>query len=211
MPTPQTEMYTEGMALGFQFALLLLVAVVVPATAYADKEQAKVHYERGKRLYHLSRFDDAVKAYEAAYLEMEDPAFLFNIGQCYRQLGNNDLALRSYRNYLRSAPDAANRSDVENRIKEIEATLAKDKEPKPAPVAAQPEPTTAVPVVPVPAMQEPAVQVGAASEPAPVDDGTNWLLWGGIGAGVVAVVLVAVLVSSGGTERPGCPEGIQCF
>jgi len=199
------------MALGLRFVLLLLVAVVVPATAQADKEQAKAHYERGKRLYNLSRFDDAVKEYEAAYLEMEDPAFLFNIGQCYRQLGKNELALRSYRNYVRSAPDAANRTDVENRIQEIEATLAKEKEATPAPVVAPSEPTRPVPVVVAPPVQEPVAQLQSVPEPAPADDGTNWWLWGGIGAGVVAVVLVAVLVSGGGTERPACPEGIRCF
>jgi tetratricopeptide (TPR) repeat protein len=208
-------MYTMRMAFRFGVVLLLCTAVMVPATASADKEQAKAHYERGKRLYNLSRFEDAVKEYEAAYLEMEDPAFLFNIAQCYRQIGNNDLALRSYRNYLRSAPEAANRKDVENRIKEIEDIVAKDKDAKPVPtvVASEPAPVVpAMPPVPVePVAQEPVVQL--ASEPAADsgDDGTNWLLWGGIGVGVVAVVLIAVLVSGGGTERPGCPEGIRCF
>jgi tetratricopeptide (TPR) repeat protein len=202
-------MYTVSMACRSGVALLIFMAVMVPSTAQADREQAKAHYERGTRLYNLSRFDDAVKEYEAAYLEMSDPAFLFNIGQCYRQIGNNDLALRSYRNYLRSAPDAANRADVENRIKEIEALVAKEKESKPVPVVASTDPPPVVPVEPK--AQDPVVQLASAPETASDDDGTNWLLWGGIGAGVVAVVLVAVLLSSGGTERPGCPEGIRCF
>ncbi len=196
------------MAFRFRVALLVLMVATVPSTAHADKEQAKAHYERGKRLYNLSRFGDAVKEYEAAYLEMEDPAFLFNIGQCYRQLGNNELALRSYRNYLRSAPEAANRADVENRIQEIETALARDKTAKPTPDPSLPP---VVPAVTAPPVREPVAEVASVPEPAPADNGTNWLLWGGIGAGVVAVVLVAVMVSSGGTERPGCPEGIRCF
>src|SRR6185436_10875850 len=52
------------------------------------------------------------------------PDFLFNIGQCYRNLGDYDSAIFSYRKYLKLAPDASNREQVEQLIRDLEARKA---------------------------------------------------------------------------------------
>jgi tetratricopeptide (TPR) repeat protein len=81
---------------------------------------AKAHYNRGTSFYNLGRFQDALAEYEAAYLVVQDPPFLFNLAQCHRKLGNNKDALGFYRSYLRVAPNASNRAEVQKRIAELD-------------------------------------------------------------------------------------------
>jgi tetratricopeptide (TPR) repeat protein len=88
-----------------------------PLTATAE---AKAHYNRGTSVYNLGRFRDALAEYEAAYMAVQDPPFLFDIAQCHRKLGNNKEALGFYRSYLRVAPNASNRAEVQKRISELD-------------------------------------------------------------------------------------------
>jgi Tetratricopeptide repeat len=48
------------------------------------------------------------------------PAFLFNIAQCHRQLGNKQEAIKFYRSYLRKVPDAPNAEEVRKLIASLE-------------------------------------------------------------------------------------------
>ncbi len=83
--------------------------------------RAKSHYATGTRQYDLGHFQEALAEFEAAYLAVPDPVFLYNSAQCHRRMGNDREALAFYRSYLRNAPDAANRTEVNKRIQEIEA------------------------------------------------------------------------------------------
>jgi len=77
--------------------------------------------------------------YKEAYRLFPDPVFLFNVGQCERQLGNPEEAIRFYRSYLRNKPKAPNRQEVVRRIDEMQTAIdakksAPDKPPAgPAP------------------------------------------------------------------------------
>lgn len=95
---------------------------VSPSTAAQRNPAAlaKTHSTRGTTLYNLGRFSEALAEYEAAYLSIQDPPFLFNIAQCHRKMGSNKDALDSYRSYLRVAPAAPNRAEVQKRISELE-------------------------------------------------------------------------------------------
>jgi tetratricopeptide (TPR) repeat protein len=84
------------------------------------ESQAKSHFNRGTSFYNIGRFADALAEYEAAYLAVQDPPFLFDIAQCHRKMGNSKEALASYRTYLRVAPNAPNRAEVQKRISELE-------------------------------------------------------------------------------------------
>lgn len=84
-------------------------------------ERARAHYERGERLYQVSRYREALEEFKEAYVVHPDPAFLFNIGQCHRLLRETEQALTFYRRYLRAVPDAPGRTEVERRIAELEA------------------------------------------------------------------------------------------
>jgi len=92
-------------------AAALLCALSTAAFA-DDKEAAKQAYTEGKRQYDLGEYDAALAAFKKAYLNYEEPVFLFNIAQCYRALGERPAAVRTYRAFLRNWPKAPNRPQV---------------------------------------------------------------------------------------------------
>src|SRR4051812_24789005 len=108
--------------------LVLVIALAgtsVATTASADdKEAARAAYTEGKRHYDLGEFAEALTAFKKAYLNYEEPVFIFNIAQCYRQLGQRAEAVRSYRSFLRNYPNAPNRATVERIIGEQESAMA---------------------------------------------------------------------------------------
>src|SRR5262249_17366330 len=117
-------------------ALLLALALVSP-----DEQTARKHFEQAEKWYTLGKFQDALAEYEAAYAAKPLPGFLFNVGQCYRNLGNYSEAVSAFRSYLREKPDAKNRDAVEGLIRDLEKKLAE--QPKASPdlvVHADPSP-----------------------------------------------------------------------
>ena len=109
---------------------LVLVVLVVslasasPATAQDDAEAAKAHYSKGARLYDVGEYRQALEEFKAAHLNKPDPAFLYNIAQCHRQLGDFEQAMTLYKRFLAASPNAANRAEIEKRVAEIEGDLA---------------------------------------------------------------------------------------
>jgi tetratricopeptide (TPR) repeat protein len=101
-----------------------------PAPVYDQKQEkeARAHFDRAERAFNLRRFDEALAGYQAAYEALPLPAFLFNIAQCHRNLGNRDQAVFFYQRYLTLDPEAPNRRIVEDLI-------AEQKRPPPAPVS----------------------------------------------------------------------------
>jgi tetratricopeptide (TPR) repeat protein len=107
--------------------LALFFTVLAARVAVADDPDlrtAKRHFERGEKLYALAKFREALDEYQKAFDAKPIPDFLFNIGQCYRNLGDYDSAIFSYRKYLKLAPDAPNRDKVEQLISDLEAKQA---------------------------------------------------------------------------------------
>jgi tetratricopeptide (TPR) repeat protein len=152
------------------FFITLLVARAAAADPPDLMNVARTHYEAGRALYQLGKYDQALVEFNEGYRLAPRPSFLLNLAQCYRQLGRLDEARAHYEKFLAAAPiDDPMRSDV----KQILTTL------RPAPVAAS------VPAVIAPA---PVVEVkrrGWHRDPA-----------GGVllASGVVAVVAGAVLL-----------------
>jgi hypothetical protein len=119
-----------------QAVVLAVVFAMASASARAeDKTAARDHWERGTKFYDLGKYDDAIREFEAAYEAKSDPAFLYNLAQSHRLAGHNGDALRFYRTYLRYAPKAPNRADIEERIKELEKIAAEHPAPEPVPTA----------------------------------------------------------------------------
>ncbi|MEP6654807.1 MAG: hypothetical protein ABJA82_15700 [Myxococcales bacterium] len=90
--------------------------------------------------YNLGHFAEASALFEKAYRIDPAPVLLFNIGQCHRRLGNNDLALFFYRQYLGQAPvNAPERPDVLKRVADLERSLKEqaDLKDKPPPGVAR--------------------------------------------------------------------------
>ena len=104
-----------------------------PAPAVDKDAEAKAHYEKGMKHYNLGEFDQAIEEFKKAYEFKEDPILLYNIGQAHRQKGDLEKAIFFYRRYLDAAPNAANKKDVQQRIKDLEELVKKQREEKDRP------------------------------------------------------------------------------
>ena len=85
---------------------------------------ARAHARQGQAYYDLKRFQEAYLEYEQAYLIEQDPALLYNMGQCQRKLGNSEEALHFYRTYLRRVPKGPSAVEAEKRVRELEDAIA---------------------------------------------------------------------------------------
>lgn len=169
--------------------LLLLAALAAPPDQAAHK-----HFERAEKLYALGKFQDALVEYEAAYEAKALPGFLFNIGQCYRNLGNYKQAVFSFRKYLDEKPDAKNRDAVEQLIADLERKNADEEKHKPD-LAAHKDPSPP---------RENVVAPPPAPEPEPDHPlYTKWWFWTIVGvAAVGAGVAIYAATSSGDNGIP---------
>ena len=83
--------------------VLTIFLLSLPAPAYADSPariKAREHFERGETQYRLGRFSTALKEYQAALKLVRRPSIVFNIAQCYRQLGEYRRSIFYYKLYL---------------------------------------------------------------------------------------------------------------
>jgi tetratricopeptide (TPR) repeat protein len=108
---------------------LCLACVASARVAYADDDDAatrtaKRYYNRGQKLFALQKFDDALEQFQKAFDAKPIPEFLFNIGQCHRNLGDYEAAIFSFKRYLKLDPEAPNREKVEELIEELEEKQA---------------------------------------------------------------------------------------
>ena len=166
--------------------LLVCLAVAVPSRpVLADDpatRAARRHYERGEKLFALGKFDDALEEYQTAFDAKPLPGFLYNIGQCYRNLGDYDQAIFSFKKYLKLEPEASNREQVERTIEELEEKKAQGDSQK--------------------------FVRKKKEEPKPVYK--KWWFWTGIGVAAVGGT-AAIYASSGGSSPPGTDLGNIVF
>lgn len=88
--------------------LLTILGEPVQADAKGYKVKAKQLFEEAQVHYETGRFQEALEDYSKAYELVQLAGFLFNIGQCHRELKEYDRALYFYERYLREKPDAKN-------------------------------------------------------------------------------------------------------
>jgi tetratricopeptide (TPR) repeat protein len=153
--------------------LTLLVALLVlsPAGAQPDEatRQAKAH------------FPQALTLYKEAYKAKPLPAFLFNMGQCHRNMGQCDRALFFFKQYLVHKPDAPNKADVDKLIRICEAAVrnaqrkatAASAPPASAPLASAPPPKRGAAKRPTPR--------GQVSKPPSRGELSPIWFWSGVG------------------------------
>src|SRR3954471_10602850 len=98
-------------------------AVAAPASATAGEKASRELFQRAEKSFNLGKFPEALADYEAAYEAKPLPAFLFNIAQCHRNMGNYERARFHYRRYLSLEPRSANRALVEDLIAEMTRLL----------------------------------------------------------------------------------------
>ncbi len=205
----------SGLGLSPLFTLALLVGIVgAHNAAFADDDPvaAKASYETGTRHYNMAEYAEALQAYKEAYKFKPDPAFLYNIGQCHRMLGHVEEALAVYKSYLREAPEARNRAEVERKIEELQSRHESKTLPKETPYAEgqgekqiQLEPVRATDDSRTFVEQTPVSQPGAARP-----FYTRWWFWSAIGVVVAgSATLAIVLATRDPTKIPSSGLGAQ--
>src|SRR5215467_10416141 len=102
-------------------------AIAQPAPPDTKQPDARVLYDEGLKAYNLGSYDTAISKFKAAYEISSAVGLLFNIAQSYRLKKDYEQASNFYLTYLRLKPDAPNRSDVEQRIDEMQKLLAEQK------------------------------------------------------------------------------------
>ncbi|MDQ3365942.1 MAG: hypothetical protein M3680_10995 [Myxococcota bacterium] len=96
--------------------------------ADAPTERAKLLFAAGNRHYELGEYAAALEVYKKAYRVKTLPAFLFNIAQCHRKLGQHTEAIAMYQSYLVGMPNAPNKELVESLIAESRTRIAADQQ-----------------------------------------------------------------------------------
>ena len=181
-------------------AMALLLALPRPAAADDSGVAAKRFFVSGSKHFDLGEYREALNDFKEGYRLKDDPVFLYNIAQCHRLLNQNTEALRAYKTYLRRAPTAPNRGEVERKIAAIEeAQAAANKATTTPPNQVLPPDThgtgdTTATTTPsttttAPATNEPSTTNALTASAPPPSDRTpiykKWWLWTAVG--VVAV------------------------
>src|SRR4029077_13182600 len=105
-------------------AVLLVASLLsVPAVAAGgggdDEKEARRLFQRAELNFNIGKFAEALTDYQSAYEAKPLPGFLFNIAQCYRNMGDLEKARFFFRRYLALDPRAPNKRRVEELIDEI--------------------------------------------------------------------------------------------
>jgi tetratricopeptide (TPR) repeat protein len=177
-----------------------------PAQAQPDDDaraRARAHYISGTKFFDLAKYDDAIREYEQAYHEKDDPALLYNLAQAHRLAGHPAEAVHFYKVFLQKLPKAPNREEVALKIRELEKLIEQQQRSRniPPDSAMQPaQPTPPTPTEHPPANEPPpaattpppAATTPPAAEPAPVASSPGRLkkilgiTSGALGLGLVA-------------------------
>lgn len=114
------------------FSVAIAATVSASSVARADddpggaKAEAIHKYEEGSKAFQEKRYKDAIDLFLAADAAVPNADLAYNTSLAYEAMGDAANALRWAREYLRRAPTADDRADVEKRIGKLEQKL-KDK------------------------------------------------------------------------------------
>jgi tetratricopeptide (TPR) repeat protein len=193
----------------------VFILVLLSQSVFAEnKSVARDAYREGTRLYDVGEYKQALEAFKKAYLNYEEPTFLFNMAQCFRQLGDKPEAIRMYKSYLRKMENAPNRGDVKAIVATLESAIEQERATRSVPPqGTMGPPGTTPPEGPPPPEQPPTpppqqppppqttttttqstttASTSTTSSEAPTPIYKKWWLWT-----VVGVVVVGVAVGAG--------------
>jgi hypothetical protein len=111
-----------------------------PAVRSESERPARVLFQRAEAHFQAGRFGEALADYRAAYQIEPLPGFVFNMGQCYRNLRDYERARTAFRRYVALAPHSPNREVADKLITDMNRLLADQRAADQRPVAATTEP-----------------------------------------------------------------------
>ena len=85
---------------------------------------AKTLFEKGAAAYAAGRYYEAIEVFLEVDRLYPNAQLSFNIAKAYDNRGSRPGALRSYREYLRRAPDAPDKDAITTRVHDLETALA---------------------------------------------------------------------------------------
>src|SRR5260221_9965172 len=95
------------------------------SVAAQPRELARVRYRQGVEAYKEGHFREGIDLFLDADQLAPSAALSFNIAAAYEKIDQPAAALRWYRDYVRRAPDAADRAQVEAMVRGFEQALEK--------------------------------------------------------------------------------------
>jgi hypothetical protein len=179
-----------------------------PPTSREDEASARLHFDRGSKLYNQGKYLEAAREFEAGYQAAPRPLFLLNIGHSYRRSQDLRRAKAAYEKLLRTDPTTPHRPIVEDLIQTIDDALSVQELAIPAPTPAAPRSGEVVGGGAVEPEREPpaATLVTVPPPPAPASSTSSWLrspwFWGVV-AGVVTAGVAGTVFAL--TRSPSCP------
>lgn len=129
-------------------SLVILLASSFGSVAAAQETQldeaARLTFESAREAFVAGDYETALARFRQAYQLSPRPGLLYNIAQSLDRLRRDEETVQVLREYLRAAPDAPNRSEVEARIRVLERSIAEHRSdrPDPDPGPGNPPPTT---------------------------------------------------------------------
>jgi tetratricopeptide (TPR) repeat protein len=120
--------------------LLFAVLMLLPlprALGQGEAPAAARAFDEGSEHYQKGQYDQAIRKFLEGWAASRDPVFLFNIAQAHRKAGRPREALAFFEHYLREAPAAANRREVERAVAALRSgpldgtPLGEEPEPEP--------------------------------------------------------------------------------
>ncbi len=104
---------------------IALCLVVAPASeASASRQEARAAFKKGRLLFKEGKYAAAVAALKKAYALSPHPALLRYLGQTYYKWNKPKEALVEFERYIKEAPQAPDRANVEAKIAEIKKVMA---------------------------------------------------------------------------------------
>jgi tetratricopeptide (TPR) repeat protein len=200
--------FPQGVLSVMLVAGILALGAPIRADAQPNTD-AKSHYQNGKALAASGRYVEAYREFEAGYAKDPRPAFLFNMGEAARGMGDVAKARAAYEKFLVAEPTGDTAALARTRLKELPPALA------PAPAPAAPAAPTTVPAAAagmIPAPHEAAVRFEARVTGALPEAGAHgasqpiwkkWPFWAAVGGVVITGIVVAVATRDGGAPCSG--------
>ncbi len=179
-------------------------AKATPDVAPGIDAEAQRHATLGQRLLERGEGQRAVGEFRRAYELRADARFLFDIAEAYERIGLDDQARFFYGRYLRAAPDALDRDEVQERLDALDKRTSGTTSAKPALVPTAPEPAPA-------SFAHDVVVIPVADAPEPRPLWRRWWTWASLGALVAGTAVAIYALDRTQTPAPATSLGDKTF